>query len=461
MSVSPVILIIDDEDDIRMLIAGILEDEGYRIIHAATSDQAMKLIDEGAHDLVIQDIWLQGSDKDGIEILQAAKGKHPNLPFLMISGHGTIETAVSAIKAGAYDFIEKPFKSDRLLLMISRALENAALKKQNAELREKTSKSILTDARQLPESVRIILDKAAGSNSRIMITGEVGTGKNIAAHYVHDRSSRALKPFMTLDCTTLHPAQLERDLFGTHSDLKDSFTPGLLQLVDGGTLLLNEVSALPMETQGKILNVLQDSAYYECGSNKKTPINVRIITTSSEDIEEKIQSGEFRKDLFYRLNVVPVTLPPLRKRKNEISLLIDMYSTLAFSEQALIKMKAYSWPGNVKQLHNVLEWIALMHENKNKPIEAYHLPREINGIDSLKQNCNAAKNDNSALSDTLLDLSLREARESFERHYLLSQVNRFDGNISKTAEFIGMERSALHRKLKSLEVFSSDKQNVA
>lgn len=460
MSVSPVILIIDDEDDIRMLIAGILEDEGYRVAHAATSDQAMQIIDEDAPDLVIQDIWLQGSDKDGIEILQSSKTKHPDLPFLMISGHGTIETAVSAIKAGAYDFIEKPFKSDRLLLMISRALENAALKKQNAELREKTTESVFSNTKQLPESVRIMLDKAARSNSRIMIMGEVGTGKNIAAHFVHEMSSRSLKPFMTLDCATLHPEQLEKELFGTHSSVKSNVTPGLLQLVDGGTLLLNEVSALPLEAQGKILNILQDSAYYETGSNQKTPLDVRIIATSSEDIEVKIQSNEFRKDLFYRLNVVPVTLSPLRKRKNEISNLIEMYSHLVFSEQALIKLKSYSWPGNIKQLHNVLEWVTLMHENKDSPVEISHLPQEINGTGNVKHK-NTAKNDNFSLSDNLFEMSLREARESFERQYLLSQVNRFDGNISKTAEFIGMERSALHRKLKSLEVFSSDKQNVA
>ncbi len=461
MSVSPDILIIDDEDDIRLLIAGILEDEGYRVTHAATSDQAMQIIEESAPDLVIQDIWLQGSEKDGIEILQATKNTHPNLPFLMISGHGTIETAVSAIKAGAYDFIEKPFKSARLLLMIGRALENAALKKQNAELREKTSQSIFANTSQLSDSVRTILNKAAGSNSRIMITGEVGTGKNIAAHFVHEKSSRSLKPFMTLDCTTLHPEQLEKELFGTHSSAKDSFTPGLLQLVEGGTLLLNEVSALPLKTQGKILNILQDNAYYETGSNQRTPLDVRIIATSSEDIEEKIQAGDFRKDLFYRLNVVPVSLSPLRKRRNEISTLISIYSALEFSEQALIKLKAYSWPGNIKQLHNVLEWIALMHENKDNPIEVSNLPQDINGTDGFKNKRSAAKNDNFALSDNLLEMSLREARERFERHYLLSQVNRFDGNISKTAEFIGMERSALHRKLKSLEVFSSDKQNVA
>ncbi|MCK5384692.1 MAG: sigma-54-dependent Fis family transcriptional regulator [Alphaproteobacteria bacterium] len=461
MSVTPVILIIDDEDDIRMLIAGILEDEGYDVLHAATSDMAMQIIDEYTPDLVIQDIWLQGSDKDGIEILRAAKKTNPNLPFLMISGHGTIETAVSAIKAGAYDFIEKPFKSDRLLLMINRALENAALKKQNTELRQKTSQSVFNHVKQLPDYVRNILDKSAGSNSRIFITGEVGTGKSTAAHYVHEKSLRAMKPFMTLSCTTLDPGKLEKELFGAHPGEKEYRTPGLLQLVEGGTLLLDEVSALPMETQGKLLNILQDKAYYKTGSNQKIPVDVRVISTSSEDVEAKINSGEFRKDLYYRLNVVPVELAPLSKRKNDILELISLLSPLDFSEQALIKLKAYSWPGNIKQLHNVLEWISLMHENKVLPVDVSQLPQEIWRSSTERQNSSSAENDNFALSDDILSMSLREAREIFERHYLLSQINRFDGNISKTAEFIGMERSALHRKLKSLEVFSSDKQNVA
>ena len=462
MSVSPTILVIDDEDDIRMLIAGILEDEGYRVVHAATSDQALGIVAERKPDLVIQDIWLQGSNKDGIEILKAVKSDCPNLPFLMISGHGTIETAVQAIKAGAYDFIEKPFKSDRLLLMINRALENAALKKQNAELRQKTAESVFSLVRQLPDSVRTILDKAASSNSRIMITGEVGTGKKIAAHYVHEKSSRAVKPFMTLSCATLHPENLEKELFGVHSAVKSSGEPSLLQLVDGGTLLLDEVLSLPMETQGKLLNLLQDGTYYRIGSNQKVPVDVRVIATTSDNIDAKIQTGKFRKDLYYRLNVVPVGLPPLRKRKNDIAGLIALLCPLVFSEQAMTRLKTYPWPGNTKQLNNVLEWVLLMHEHNDDPVALSDLPQEIKGtLSAALEKNGSVGNDNLQLSDDVLDMSLREARESFERHYLLSQVNRFDGNISKTAEFIGMERSALHRKLKSLEVFADDKQNVA
>ncbi len=460
MSTSPVILIIDDEDDIRMLIAGILEDEGYLVKHAATSDQALQMIGKHSPDLIIQDIWLQGSEKDGIEILQSVKITHSDLPFLMISGHGTIETAVSAIKAGAYDFIEKPFKSDRLLLMISRALENAALKKQNAELRKKTSGIAFDDARSLPEPTQHLLEKAAKSNSRIMITGEVGTGKLIAAHFVHEKSNRSAMPFITLDCAALHPEQLEKELFGNASGAQQAYTPGLLRRINGGTLVLNEVSAMPLETQGKLLSFLQDSMYYDTKSHKNIPIDLRIIATSSDNIDDKIRSGGFRKDLFYRLNVVPIMLTPLRKRKNEIGTLIELFSNLKFSEQALIKLKSYKWPGNIKQLQNVLEWVSLMHEDKDVIVEASILPMEING-NSAKEAKNIAENDNIIPPCNLLEMSLREARESFERHYLLSQVNRFDGNISRTAEFIGMERSALHRKLKSLEVFSDDKQNIA
>ena len=460
MSISPTILVIDDEDDIRKLIAGILEDEGYIVIHAATADLAAQKLSANPPDLVIQDIWLQGSERDGIDILKAAKQKHPNLPFLMISGHGTIETAVSAIKAGAYDFIEKPFKSDRLLLMINRALENASLKKQNEDLRQITMNTVFSQVEQLPDYICNILDKAATSNSRIMITGEVGTGKNIAAHYVHEKSLRNNKPFMTLNCATLHPENLEKELFGTQPESKESATLGLLQLVNGGTLLLDEISALPMETQGKLLNLLQDNAYYKIGSNQKISVDVRIIATADNSIEINIQNGTFKKDLYYRLNVVPIDMPPLRKRKNDIPDLVELLSPLSFSKQALTKLKAYSWPGNIKQLHNILEWISLMHEQKDMPIEVSHLPQELKGTNDTSSNI-SSENNNSALSDNIFDIPLREARENFERYYLLSQVNRFDGNISKTAEFIGMERSALHRKLKSLEVFADDKQDVA
>ena len=455
------ILIIDDEDDIRSMIQGILEDEGYTVNTAATSDRALSMIHEQSFDLVIQDIWLQGSDKDGIEILKAIKSTQPHVPFLMISGHGTIETAVSAIKYGAYDFIEKPFKSDRLLLMISRALENATLRKQNKDLKIKTKQNIETLTKQLPDHIIEVLDKSADTKSRLMITGEAGCGKNIAAHYVHEKSPRSNKPFMVLNCATTHPERLEKELFGVHTtSTQDPPTQGLLQLVDGGTLLLDEVSALPLDIQGKLLSFLQDNQYYKIGSNKNMVSDIRIIATSSINLEEKIENGDFRKDLFYRLNVVPIHIPALRDRKNEISSLIQNATKAQFTENALIKLKTYSWPGNLKQFNNALEWINIMHADKQgREIDLEDLPQEITGLSG--KNVEASNTNMPMLDDSILTMQLREARECFERYYLLTQVNRFDGNISKTAEFIGMERSALHRKLKSLEVFADEKQNVA
>ncbi len=455
------ILIIDDEDDIRALIQGILEDEGYNVISASNSDAGLSLINDAHPDLVIQDIWLQGSDKDGIEILKETKNQRSDLPFLMISGHGTIETAVSAIKLGAYDFIEKPFKSDRLLLMIGRALENSALKKQNEELRKRSSDHVSELIKQVPETVLSILDKSAATNSRLMITGEAGTGKNIAAHYVHDKSLRAAKPFMTLSCATMQAEKLEKELFGIQeSEPNGVSTPGLLELVNGGTLLLDEVCALPLDIQGKILNFLQDNTYYKIGSNHKLTSDTRVIATTSEEIQQKIKSGDFREDLFYRLNVVPINIEPLRKRRHDIGKLVQHLSDLKFTENALMKLKSYSWPGNIKQFNNILEWLFIMYGDKNIEIDTEHLPQEINGLEKTAPDTTQDNTPN-LFADSILTMQLREARECFEKHYLLSQVNKFDGNISKTAEFIGMERSALHRKLKSLEVFADEKQNVA
>ena len=447
------ILIIDDEQDICTLIQGLLEDEGYESIIASNSEQAYALIDSENPDLIVQDIWLQGSADDGIEILKKVKKEHSDLPFIMISGHGTIDTAVSAIKLGAYDFIEKPFQSDRLLLMIHRALENAGLRKQNAELKKIKVDKSNDFLWQIPENIRQTLDKAAGSNSRILITGEAGTGKNIAAQYVHEQSDRGDMPFMVLNCESMNSDKLEMELFGSGDSI------GLLELVDGGTLLLDEVMSLPIETQGKILVLLQDSAYHKVGSNHKTPVNIRVISSTSADVGNKLASGEFREDLYYRLNVVPIHMLDLAQRRSDIPDLIAHYSEHIFSEQAISKLQIYDWPGNIKQLLNVLEWVDIMNDGTNCQIDIDKLPPEfINNISSVGEH---AEDSGASFFDSMLQMGLRDARECFERHYLLSQVNKFDGNISKTAEFIGMERSALHRKLKSLDVFSDDKQQVA
>lgn len=455
------VLIVDDEDDIRMLISGILEDEGYHVLGARNSTEAYSIIGTQNPDLIIQDIWLQGSEDDGIDILKTVMTDHKNLPVIMISGHGTIETAVSAIKIGAYDFIEKPFKSDRLLLMIDRALENANLKKQNSDLKKRTLDHIEQLAGQIPSTIRQSLQKAAQTNSRVFITGEVGTGKTISAKFVHEQSNRAHMPFMALNCANPNIEKLEIELFGkvsTHHD--EPSQKGLVALVNGGTLLLDEVLSLPLEIQGKVLQLLQESAYYPAGSNQKIPVDIRVIATSSISAEDLIENGAFREDLYYRLNVVPVTMPPLRERRQDIPKLIQNFMPLNFSDKALMKMQSYKWPGNIKQLHNVLEWLSIMHTNIENQITPNDLPPELGGQKSTQ----APQNDDpnaDQLSEDIMDMQLREARECFERFYLLAQVNKFGGNISRTAEYIGMERSALHRKLKSLEVFSDDKQNVA
>ncbi len=446
------ILIIDDEKDICTLIQALLQDEGYETLIAENSAIAYELIESNNPDLIVQDIWLQGSDDDGIDILTTVKKERPDLPFIMISGHGTIETAVSSIKLGAYDFIEKPFNSDRLLLMIQRALENAGLKKQNIELKKQSIKQMQDILGQIPENIRQTLDKVAKTNSRILITGEAGTGKNIAAQYVHNASQRSEMPFMVLNCVSMDFEKLEIELFGTIDKV------GLLELVDGGTLLLDEVMNLPIETQSKILTLLQDDAYYKIRSNHKTPADIRVIATTSADIEAKLTNGEFREDLYYRMNVMPIHMPRLQERKRDIEELVANYMSNKFTDNAMIKLKSYKWSGNIKQLYNVLEWISIMNDNPNAVVDVKDLPPEFRGAN--KPDDDSAETENE-LIDNIMQMGLREARECFERHYLLSQVNKFDGNISKTSEFIGMERSALHRKLKSLDVFSGDKQNVA
>lgn len=420
------ILIIDDEKDICLLISGILEDEGYNVESAHTSQQGLKLIEEFQPDLVIQDIWLQGSQDDGIDILKSVKNDYPELPFLMISGHGTIETAVSSIKQGAYDFIEKPFKSDRLLLMIQRALEAYDLKKQNIALKKQTQKDSEKLSAYLPEAAVQILDKSAKTNSRVLITGQTGTGKQVAAQYLHINSSCADGDFIKIDCRS------DRDFLQNVS--ASSY----------GSILFDEIQFFSLSAQAQLLEFLQTT-------------NLRVLTTSSDDIEQRIAEGAFREDLYYRLNVVSIHLPALRERKREFQKLIQQSCSFAFSDMAMAKFLSYRWPGNLKQFLNVLEWVSIMHHGSDAPVCVDQLPPEFDK--DVLQDANHSSF--TAIDDTIMNLPLREARERFERSYLLTQVHKFEGNISKTAEFIGMERSALHRKLKSLDVFSDGKQDVA
>jgi two-component system nitrogen regulation response regulator NtrX len=461
------ILIVDDEDDIRALIRGILEDEGYEIREASNALEAMKAVAEKEPDLVILDIWLQESDKDGLEILKAIKEDHAILPVLMISGHGTIETAVTAIKDGAYDFIEKPFKSDRLILMISRAIETAELKRENHALksrRENVEDTLIGDSAALKE-MRQQIERIAPTNSRVMITGEAGTGKEVVARSIHKMSDRCDKSFMALNCAALHPERLEEELFGIERD--GIFQKGVLELSHGGTLLLDEVADMPLETQGKILRVLQDNKIHPVRSQKIIEIDVRILASTNRNLQEAIKEGSFREDLYYRLNVVTLNILPLNRRYEDIIPLANHFlkgfakqmghELRSLDEAVKMRLETYSWPGNVRQLRNMMEWVTIMAPpyGERKTIRLENLPPEILGIQSSAASASKIQK---ALTD-FMSQPLREARESFERDYLSTQMKRFKGNVSQTAEFVGMERSALHRKLKSLDISMNDAQD--
>lgn len=458
------ILIVDDEADIRSLIAGILEDEGYGTGQAESAAQVYDALAKKPYGLVVLDIWLKNSEYDGLSILEKIRMEYPELPVVMISGHGTIETAVKAIKMGAYDFIEKPFKTDRLLLMVERALESAALKRENALLR--VQEEVATDligASQIFQTLVVSLDKIAPTNSRVMINGAAGTGKEAVARYIHKHSARAKMPFIAVNCALLTPESLEEKLFG-REERGGKILPGVLERANGGTLLLDDVADLPLETQGKILRVLQDQSFIRLGGQMPVRVDVRVMASTSQSLEDKIASGEFREDLFYRLNVVPVFVPRLTERKEDIPHLVDYFmrqggedAVRPLSEGALVALQGYVWPGNVRQLKNLVEWLIVASRRGEdgdidsvQPIQAAELPQEITQFvhSSLKGDWQT----------DMISLPLREAREVFEREYLLAQITRFNGNISRTAQFVGMERSALHRKLKLLHISTSERE---
>ena len=455
------ILIVDDEADIRMLIAGILSDEGMKTREAANADQALAQLKARRPSLVILDIWLQGSRLDGLELITEIRKDHPDLPVVMISGHGTIETAVSAIKLGAYDFIEKPFKSDRLLLLVERAIESAKLKRENAELKLRAGGEIeLVGKAAALNQVRQAIDKVAPTGSRVMITGPAGSGKEVVARIIHQRSRRADGPFVVLNCATLRPDRLELELFGSDSATDGGRRKtGVLELAHNGTLLLDEVADMPLETQGKIVRVLQEHTFSRQGGAGRVEVDVRVIASTNRDLQAEIEAKRFRQDLYYRLNVVPITVPSLSERREDIPLLARHFMQRSaqgsglpvreFGEDALAALQAYHWPGNVRQLRNCVDWLLIMGSGgPREPIRADQLPPEIGSITPT-----VLKWDKGG---EIMGLPLREAREVFEREYLLAQVTRFGGNISRTAAFVGMERSALHRKLKSLGVHGTD-----
>lgn len=452
------ILIVDDEADIRQLISDILEDEGYRTRMAANSDEAFDVVATRLPHLVIQDIWLQGSRLDGLQILDRMKHDHPNLPVVMISGHGTIEMAVSSIQRGAYDFVEKPFKTDRLLLLVKRAIEDANLRKENAELRLRGGpETDLTGNSPAITYLRQSIEKVAPTGSRVLITGPAGSGKEVVARMVHARSRRSNGPFVVLNCATMHPDRLELELFGSESEQEGNGGRkiGTFEQAHGGTLLLDEVADMPLETQGKIVRVLQDQTFERLGGRRRVEVDVRVIASTNRDLEQEMQEGRFRQDLYYRLNVVPLRVPSLRERRDDVPHLISYFLTRAaeqaglpvrqISDDVIAALQVYEWPGNVRQLRNLAEWMLIMAPgDAREPIRIESLPPEISATAPAVTRLDKGSE--------IMNLALREARELFEREYLMAQVNRFGGNISKTAAFVGMERSALHRKLKSLGV---------
>ncbi|MBE5072859.1 sigma-54-dependent Fis family transcriptional regulator [Erythrobacteraceae bacterium E2-1 Yellow Sea] len=446
------ILIVDDERDIRELVSGVLSDEGYECRTAADSTSALAAVDERRPSLVLLDVWLHGSEMDGLEVLDAIKVREPELPVIIFSGHGNIDTAVSAVSRGAMDFIEKPFEAERLLLLVERATETERLRRENTRLREGFTRGEEFTGNSTPiNTVRATLKRVANTGSRVLISGPAGAGKEVAARLLHSWSPRAENAFVLVNSARITPERFEQELFGEEVDGK-LVRPGLLELADGGTLYLDEVSDMPLSTQARILRVLTEQSFVRVGGNRQIGVDVRVVSSTSRDLTEEMAEGRFREDLYYRLNVVPVAVPSLAERRDDIPALAEHFFTRYAAEQgiqapeisaeAMASLQAYDWPGNVRQLRNVVERTIIMtSRDRLKVIEPDMLPPEIIGTGDA--------NSAAGLS-TMMGAPLREARECFEREYLSIQIRRFSGNISKTATFIGMERSALHRKLKLL-----------
>ncbi|WP_408832785.1 sigma-54-dependent transcriptional regulator [Acidocella sp.] len=456
----PEILIVDDEPDIRMLVEAILKDEGYEARCAGTSDEALAAYRLRRPDLVILDVWLQGSKLDGIGILEALHQEVPRVPVVMISGHGTIETAVAAIQRGAYDFIEKPFNSDRLLLVVKRALEAARLERENAELRLRVGNdtSLIGTGHGI-SALRNAIEKVAPSGSRVLISGPPGSGKEVVARMIHAKSRRADGPFVVINCAILAPEKFEAELFGTEAGPDTPRKLGVLERAHGGTLLLDEVSELPLEMQSKIARVLQDQSFERVGGATRVKVDIRVLATTARDLPTLISEGRFREDLFYRLAVVPLRVPALKERREDIPALANHFLTHAaeisglaprsLASDAVAALQNHDWPGNVRQLRNIMDWLMIMRSGEPGDLfHAEHLPTEL-----------AAHAPRALAIDPAADvmaLPLREARDVFETQYLQAQLLRFGGNISRTANFVGMERSALHRKLKQLGIGAAE-----
>ena len=457
------VLIVEDEDDIRAMISGILEDEGYQTREAATSQEALEAVKTRKPNLVVLDVWLKGSEMDGIELLAALKQRHQNLPVIVISGHGTVETAVSAIRKGAFDYIVKPFKAEKLLITATRALENARLRQENEELKGKAvnddtligSSSAITQLRQK-------IGRIAATNSRVLITGASGTGKELLARLLHGQSKRSSGPFRAVNAASMVPERVEEELFGVDSNGTDRpQKTGLLERAHNGTLYLDEVADMPLETQGKLLRLLVEQRFNRVGGQDDVQVDVRVITSSSRDLGNEVAIGRFREDLYHRLNVMPLHAPKLSERREDIPALVEHFiDQLAAStglparkigDDAMAALQAHDWPGNVRQLRNNVERLLILATGEpNQPITLETLPKEVSVV---RSGANAQDN------ERIIGMPLRDAREHFEREYLQAQIDRFGGNISRTASFVGMERSALHRKLKSLGLGTTGRES--
>jgi two-component system nitrogen regulation response regulator NtrX len=459
------ILVIDDEEDIRNLISDILIDARFEVRTAANSSKAIELINERTPSAIILDIWLQNSELDGLAILEIVKKKHPLIPIIVISGHGTIATAVTAIRMGAFDYIEKPFSQEKLLIVLKRACETAKLKKENIELKSQVlDKDQMIGESIMISKIKLEIEKIAPTSSRLIISGPVGSGKELTARLIHKNSKFANGPFVTYDPTGIICSKVQNDLFGetiskTKNPEYESEQKSLLEKANNGTLYIDEIGNLPLAMQEKLLKIIQTSLFEN--GNKKIKLNIRIIASTTRDLDEDIKNGKFSKELYHRLNVCNINIPTLLDHRDDIELLVEYFAKYLskssgiryrlFSEDAILALKSYSWPGNIRQLQNVIEWTLIMNpisENDCNIIRAEMLPPEIIG-----NNLIVSKTDQ--LSD-MMSMPLREARELFERQYLVAQMNRFNNNISRTSAFVGMERSALHRKLKLLKINSNN-----
>ncbi|QXX74002.1 sigma-54 dependent transcriptional regulator [Methylovirgula sp. HY1] len=450
------ILIVDDEADIRDIVSGILSDEGHGTRTAKNSDEALAAIEARRPHLVFLDIWLQGSRLDGLQLLQLVKTSHPALPVVMISGHGNIETAVSAIKMGAYDFIEKPFKADRLVLVAERALEASRLKREVNDLRARTgAANRIIGKSSVMNQLRQVVERVAPANSRVLITGAPGVGKELVSRSIHEASARASAPFVVINSATITPDMMEIELFGVEAKDGRGRKVGALEEAHGGTLYLDEIADMPKETQGKILRVLVDQNFQRVGGATRVYVDVRIISSSSRDLPALIAEGALREDLFHRLSVVPIRVPSLAEHRDDIPELIDFFMDQVsmttgmprrkIASEAMAVLQSHDWPGNIRQLRNNVERLMILASgDPEAELSSEMLPAEVGAL--------VPSTPNGAGGERLMGLPLRDAREVFEREYLVAQISRFGGNISRTAEFIGMERSALHRKLKSLGI---------